>query len=72
MLMPGGMTGFDLASKLREERPELKVIICSGYSAESLNSSPIQAAKIIRLQKPYKIDDLAKTIRLALAGRRGA
>jgi len=33
LVMPGGCTGQDLARQLRGERPELKVIFTSGYSA---------------------------------------
>jgi YesN/AraC family two-component response regulator len=34
MVMPGGMTGKDLAERLLKENPKLKVIYASGYSAE--------------------------------------
>ncbi len=70
MVMPGGMTGLELANKLREDRPELKVVLCSGYSAESFNTSAMTATRALRLQKPYQIEDLARMIRLGLAASR--
>ena len=34
LVMPGGVTGIDLAQRLIQENPKLKVIYMSGYSAE--------------------------------------
>jgi len=34
MVMPEGLTGLDLAAKLRKDKPDLKVIISSGHGAE--------------------------------------
>ncbi len=34
LVMPGGVTGLQLAQRLRQENPHLKVIFTSGYSAE--------------------------------------
>ena len=34
LVMPGGMSGFDLARQVRERYPQARVILTSGYSAE--------------------------------------
>ncbi len=34
MVLPGGMSGGELARRLRRERPEFRVLVFSGYSAE--------------------------------------
>ena len=34
IIMPEGITGWDLAEELRKDRPGLKVVFMSGYSAE--------------------------------------
>lgn len=52
-LMPG-ITGTDLATKLRALRPDLRVLVVSGY-AESKGISP----DLPRLTKPFKQSDLA-------------
>ncbi|SPE58892.1 putative Histidine kinase [Verrucomicrobia bacterium] len=36
MVMPGGITGRELAEKLRNRNPELKVLCTSGYSGDAL------------------------------------
>lgn len=38
VVMPGGMTGYELAWHVRELRPDLKVLFTSGY-AEVASSS---------------------------------
>ena len=37
IVMPEGITGWELAGQLRAERPDLKVICASGYSIDLLN-----------------------------------
>ncbi len=58
MVMPEGMSGKDLAAKLRLTRRDLKVICVSGYSVDDLNE-----ASMIFLQKPYTRSALAKVVR---------
>ncbi|WP_137127135.1 ATP-binding protein [Roseomonas sp. HF4] len=36
VVMPGGMTGFDLAREARRLRPSIGVLLASGYAAEAL------------------------------------
>jgi CheY-like chemotaxis protein len=55
-LMPG-MTGVDLARSLRHRRPELPVLIVSGY-AEAEGISP----EIARLTKPFRNAELAESL----------
>ena len=66
MVMPGGLTGLDLADKLRETQPNLKVIIASGYSADIVNQGVLTAKHIIRIQKPCPLEALSKVIRQCL------
>ena len=69
MVMPEGLTGLDLAKKLRKEKPNLKVIISSGYSGETTGRSRLAANGIIYLQKPYRTENLAKVVRDCLDGK---
>jgi CheY-like chemotaxis protein len=59
MRMPEGMTGLDLAERLKTENPNLKVIISSGYNMEG-HPSP---GGIVHFPKPYEFEILLKTIR---------
>lgn len=69
MVMPKGMTGLELAQKLRELKPHLKVLIMSGYSIDLLEQgaadSPLLAEVGVML-KPFKHDDLLRRLREAL------
>jgi two-component system, cell cycle sensor histidine kinase and response regulator CckA len=66
MVMPGGLTGLELAEQLRASMPGLKVIISSGYSAENLTQKIQADPSITRLQKPCAFQALSKTIRQCL------
>jgi CheY-like chemotaxis protein len=63
LVMPDGMTGKDLAQKLHEESPKLKVIYMSGYSVEVVGKDfPLKEGENF-LTKPFQASKLAKTIR---------
>jgi PAS domain S-box-containing protein len=65
MVMPEGMTGRELAEKLRTQKADLKVIYTSGYSADAMGSETgLQDAMF--LQKPYPPPLLARTVRECL------
>jgi DNA-binding response OmpR family regulator len=65
LLMPGGMNGFDLVERARELSPHIKVLLTTGYAAES--ESLIANIKEPILKKPYKKQQLAEALRNALA-----
>jgi CheY-like chemotaxis protein len=64
MVMPEGMTGRELADKLRLRKPGLKIIYTSGYSAEVMGSG--LAPDVRFLQKPYPPPKLAQAVRECL------
>ncbi len=66
MVMPGGMTGIQLASRLREMKPSLKVILCSGHSSEFAYPATGMPAWLRFLRKPYPMADLAREVRAQL------
>ena len=66
MVMPDGVSGGDLAKKLKAERPELKVIFSSGYSLELLGPDNVLAQGLSFLAKPYTPDKLAQVLRECL------
>ncbi len=65
MIMPGGMTGNDLAAKLRKQKPGLKVIYTSGYSSELMGKDS-GANDTSFLAKPYLPLELAQAVRRCL------
>jgi PAS domain S-box-containing protein len=67
MVMPGGMSGCELASQLKKRHPGLKVIYSSGYSPGTLGRDFGQH-DIFFLPKPYLPPQLAGTVRRCLDG----
>ena len=68
IVMPGGMRGFDVARWVALNKPDVKVIMCSGYS-EGDRGGDAQGTirNIVVLGKPYTRDQLARVLRDALA-----
>ncbi|MEI6986699.1 MAG: ATP-binding protein, partial [Rhodospirillaceae bacterium] len=65
IVMPGGMTGIDLARIFKDRWPEVKIVLCTGSIDESqLRES--SALGLITLNKPYRPADLNRKLRLAL------
>jgi signal transduction histidine kinase len=62
-LMPGNMTGLDLAAHLRKEKESLKIISSSGYRIEPAGGLPPKGPPIVYLPKPYAPITLARTVR---------
>jgi FixJ family two-component response regulator len=65
-MLPGGLLGTNLVHKLRERRPELKVLLTSGFSESSILYRGILDGSIEVLAKPYKVEDLARRVRSIL------
>jgi FixJ family two-component response regulator len=63
LVMPDGMTGIDLAQRLLQENPRLKVIYMSGYSTEVVGKDFPLADDVNFLRKPFPAHQLAKTVR---------
>ena len=67
MTMPE-MTGIDLTGKLLDLRPDLPVILCTGFS-EAINEATARSFGICEyVTKPVDKNTLARAIRKALAG----
>jgi len=66
VVMPGGMFGPELAKQALRLRPELKILFTSGYSEQPVQPFDGVDAKI--LNKPYRRNDLASTLRSVLKG----
>lgn len=66
LVMPGNMNGHDLAEKLHADRPGLKVVFTSGYSADIVGKNFKLEPDLNFLQKPYQPQTLALTVRRCL------
>ena len=70
LLMPDGLTGKDLATRLLQDNPGLKVIYMSGYSADVVDLKLSAPGDPTFLAKPFQAQQLAMTIRQTLDGTR--
>jgi hypothetical protein len=66
VVMPGGMTGHQLAAATRYLRPGMKVLLTTGYSRSDLDNDPVGPATGAVLRKPYRRQELAAAVRAAL------
>jgi PAS domain S-box-containing protein len=67
VVMPGGLSGVELALAARRMRPGLPVVLASGYADAALATAPRLDAPMIR--KPYELEQLAEAVRQAVASR---
>ena len=66
MVMPGELSGLDLARKLSADKPDLKVIYTSGYSSELFSSDIVLEEGRNYLPKPYFTAGIIQILRTAL------
>jgi CheY-like chemotaxis protein len=66
MVMPGGINGLELVKRLRKQKPALRAIYASGYSADVVGKESELQEGVNFLQKPYPPAKLARTVRHAL------
>ncbi|MES2120324.1 MAG: PAS domain S-box protein [Pseudomonadota bacterium] len=57
VVMPGGISGIELARKVRERFPELPILLTTGYSEQVTGSHGFPV-----LQKPYELESLAVSV----------
>jgi signal transduction histidine kinase/CheY-like chemotaxis protein len=68
VMMPGGMSGVELAREIKRRRPELPVVLTTGY-IEVARTAMTEGLEV--LVKPYPLETLARTLSAHL-GRRAA
>lgn len=66
IVMPGGMTGVELADQVRQRYPKLKVLYTSGYTESKVFDDGLLRPDDLMLSKPYLTEKLAQTVRDAL------
>lgn len=62
MIMPAGCSGVELAQRLQQEKPSLRILFMSGYSADLARNWPLEEG-VNYLAKPFSPAALAKIVR---------
>jgi CheY-like chemotaxis protein len=69
VIMPGGHNGLELARQLHSAKPELSIVIISGYSGNALRTTPAGEGATY-LAKPFDYETLTQALRTSLARHR--
>ncbi|AOF87379.1 sensory box protein [Hydrogenophaga sp. RAC07] len=67
VVMPGGMSGRNLADHIHSLRPNLPVLYTSGYTDNAIVHQGRLDAGVMLLTKPYRRGELAQRLRQALS-----
>ena len=65
VIMPR-MSGGELANRLREMNPRLKILFMSGYTADTISSHNLLAGETQLIQKPFTAEALGRKLRSVL------
>jgi CheY-like chemotaxis protein len=68
MVMPK-MSGAELVRRLREKRPEVSILVISGYAGDSLDGAWLRENNAEFLSKPFTSQQLARRVRELLNSR---
>ncbi|HWD60827.1 MAG TPA: response regulator [Stellaceae bacterium] len=65
--LPGGINGFELATRARQRQSDLNVLFTTGYGNNEAQSGQEAGSMQHLIRKPYRSDELASALRTALA-----
>jgi CheY-like chemotaxis protein len=66
IVMPGSMSGIDVAREARRRFPNLPIVFTSGFSNPETVRAEAVALGASLISKPYRKSDLAQHVRAAL------
>lgn len=53
LIMPGGLSGLEVASRARQVMPDIRVLLTSGYAEDLARAGELQRERLCVLRKPY-------------------
>jgi PAS domain S-box-containing protein len=68
IVMPGGVSGVDLARSASTHRPDMAVLLTTGYAGERMDVAPADLPWPV-LRKPFQVEQLAEMVSALLADR---
>ena len=67
IVMPGGISGLDLARWMTTNKPDISVLLASGFAADAIAAQNEDLPDVDILRKPYSRKELAQALRRTLA-----
>jgi PAS domain S-box-containing protein len=65
VVMPDGIDGIQLARSTRELRPDVRIVLASGYPLPALRAQHGNLSDFAFIHKPYRLADLVRTLGMA-------
>jgi signal transduction histidine kinase/CheY-like chemotaxis protein len=65
IVMPSGIDGIKLARSTRELRPEIRIVLASGYPLPALRAEHGNLDEFAFIHKPYRLADLVRALGMA-------
>jgi PAS domain S-box-containing protein len=62
VVMPGGISGLDLASQVRRVSPHTRILLASGYPVPTLQAEHGALSQFTLLSKPYRLTELTQKL----------
>ncbi len=62
-MRPDNLSGADIARRLREESPKLRILFTSGFSADFISGKVVLMPGVNFLPKPYQPEKLIRLVR---------
>jgi PAS domain S-box-containing protein len=66
LVMPGGMSGYEVARHVQDSYPGTRVLLTSGYAEDLMHGDKLAANNLKLLRKPYRQAALAEAVRDAM------
>jgi CheY-like chemotaxis protein len=63
VMMPGGMSGIELAREVRRRLPRMRIMLASGYPLPALQAQHGALDEFVLLNKPYRLADIVRQLR---------
>ncbi len=60
LVMPGGLSGYDVAKRARQIDPTMRILLTSGYAEDLVHADNLEYFRLLR--KPYRLADLRKAL----------
>lgn len=68
VVMPGGMNGYTLSREIQRVSPGTRILLTTGFDRDMVNVNAAGSLEFEMINKPYRLSDLARRIRMMLDG----